>query len=596
MKKLPLKFSAKQTTLLRNVKIKNRLLCIFLFISLVPVTFIGFYAYTVYTKSINNKLQYSNEQALYLLNKNFITELNTFRMYIDTISVSNECQEILSAPSDANFILKEQDVQAINDLRTRIPFPSIHLKNLRILDRNRNIIYDLGYDDIDSDYFSRIVEEIDTSSPHDSLQYIHTYRSSDKIIIGRKIYSSSQLNEHIGYILIYLDETFFSNKLFSNVAFGEESNIMLVRNDGYIISSQDRSLLGKLLDNALFKQIRSNQSSLAKTVYTEYKNEQVVLISAYNEAFDNYLITYFPYHYITDETTKINQKLILLAFVLITLCICLTLIVYTSIMQPIRQMVEKCNNISYDRLNTAINDPSPDELGFLSRTIDQMLYRIHISNMKQAQNEEQKRSLELSILQYQINTHFLFNTLNSLRVVAQMNSVPILEQGISSLSFLLQQTLVKKQEIIPLSQEIENLNHYFTVQSIRYAGMFDVKYHLENDTLACEIPRFALQPLAENAIIHGTANAAIPIIISVESHFSDNKTLEIILRDNGCGFDQDEVKQTDKKCGSGIGVDNVNQRIKLHYGASYGLKLESHPGEGTVCYLTLPRILYKEEN
>lgn len=595
MKKLPLKFSAKQTTLLRNVKIKNRLLCIFLFISLVPVTFIGFYAYTVYTKSINNKLQYSNEQALYLLNKNFITELNTFRMYIDTISVSNECQEILSAPSDANFILKEQDVQAINDLRTRIPFPSIHLKNLRILDRNRNIIYDFGYDDIDSDYFSRIVEEIDTSSPHDSLQYIHTYRSSDKIIIGRKIYSSSQLNEHIGYILIYLDETFFSNKLFSNVAFGEESNIMLVRNDGYIISSQDRSLLGKLLDNALLKQIRSNQSSLAKTVYTEYKNEQVVLISAYNEAFDNYLITYFPYHYITDETTKINQKLILLAFVLITLCICLTLIVYTSIMQPIHQMVEKCNNISYDRLNTAINDPSPDELGFLSRTIDQMLYRIHISNMKQAQNEEQKRSLELSILQYQINTHFLFNTLNSLRVVAQMNSVPILEQGISSLSFLLQQTLVKKQEIIPLSQEIENLNHYFTIQGIRYAGMFDVKYKLENSSLSYEIPRFALQPLAENAIIHGTANANMPITIFIESHFSDNNSLKIVIRDNGCGFNSNETKQTSKKCGSGIGIENVDQRIKLHYGISYGLSVESHMGEGTICTLTLPRILYEEE-
>ena len=595
MKKLPLKFSAKQTTLLRNVKIKNRLLCIFLFISLVPVTFIGFYAYTVYTKSINNKLQYSNEQALYLLNKNFITELNTFRMYIDTISVSNECQEILSAPSDANFILKEQDVQAINDLRTRIPFPSIHLKNLRILDRNRNIIYDFGYDDIDSDYFSRIVEEIDTSSPHDSLQYIHTYRSSDKIIIGRKIYSSSQLNEHIGYILIYLDETFFSNKLFSNVAFGEESNIMLVRNDGYIISSQDRSLLGKLLDNALLKQIRSNQSSLAKTVYTEYKNEQVVLISAYNEAFDNYLITYFPYHYITDETTKINQKLVLLAFVLITLCICLTLIVYTSIMQPIHQMVEKCNNISYDRLNTAINDPSPDELGFLSRTIDQMLYRIHISNMKQAQNEEQKRSLELSILQYQINTHFLFNTLNSLRVVAQMNSVPILEQGISSLSFLLQQTLVKKQEIIPLSQEIENLNHYFTIQGIRYAGMFEVKYKLENSSLSYEIPRFALQPLAENAIIHGTANANMPITIFIESHFSDNNSLKIVIRDNGCGFNSNETKQTSKKCGSGIGVENVDQRIKLHYGTSYGLSVESHMGEGTICTLTLPRILYEEE-
>ena len=581
MKLTKTRHCVKQTNLLRTIKIRNRLLCIFLFISLVPVTFIGFYAYTVYTQSINDKLERSNEQALYLLNQNFITELNIFRMYIDTISVSDECQQILSKSCDTNFTLNEQDVQALNDFRSRVPFPSIHLKNLRILDRNRNIVYDLGYDDIDAERFSQIVEEIDETSPHDSLQYIHTYRSSDKIIIGRKIYSSTRLSEHIGYILIYLDETFFSNTLFTNVSFGDESNIMLVRGDGYIISSQERSVLGALL---------------AETFYTEYEGEKLVIISVYNSEFNNYLMATFPYRYITDETSRINQRLLLLAAILIALCLCLTLIVYTSIMQPIHQIVTKCNDISYEDLNTAINDTSPDELGFLARTIDQMLQRIHMFHIEQAQNEEQKRHLELRVLQYQINTHFLFNTLNSLRIVAQMNDVPILEQGISSLTFLLQQTLVKKQERIPLSLEIENLNHYFTVQSIRYAGMFDVKYHLENDTLACEIPRFALQPLAENAIIHGTANAAIPIIISVESHFSDNKTLEIILRDNGCGFDQDEVKQTDKKCGSGIGVDNVNQRIKLHYGASYGLKLESHPGEGTVCYLTLPHILYKEEN
>ena len=589
MKLTKTRHCVKQTNLLRTIKIRNRLLCIFLFISLVPVTFIGFYAYTVYTQSINDKLERSNEQALYLLNQNFITELNIFRMYIDTISVSDECQQILSKSCDTNFTLNEQDVQALNDFRSRVPFPSIHLKNLRILDRNRNIVYDLGYDDIDAERFSQIVEEIDETSPHDSLQYIHTYRSSDKIIIGRKIYSSTRLSEHIGYILIYLDETFFSNTLFTNVSFGDESNIMLVRGDGYIISSQERSVLGALLDDTLLQQVKLNKNSLAETFYTEYEGEKLVIISAYNSEFNNYLMATFPYRYITDETSRINQRLLLLAAILIALCLCLTLIVYTSIMQPIHQ-------ISYEDLSTAINDTSPDELGFLARTIDQMLQRIHMFHIEQAQNEEQKRHLELRVLQYQINTHFLFNTLNSLRIVAQMNDVPILEQGISSLTFLLQQTLVKKQERIPLSLEIENLNHYFTVQSIRYAGMFDVKYHLENDTLACEIPRFALQPLAENAIIHGTANAAIPIIISVESHFSDNKTLEIILRDNGCGFDQNEVKQTDKKCGSGIGVDNVNQRIKLHYGASYGLKLESHPGEGTVCYLTLPRILYKEEN
>ena len=144
------------------------------------------------------------------------------------------------------------------------------------------LVYDLGYDDIDAERFSQIVEEIDETSPHDSLQYIHTYRSSDKIIIGRKIYSSTRLSEHIGYILIYLDETFFSNTLFTNVSFGDESNIMLVRGDGYIISSQERSVLGALLDDALLQQVKLNKNSLAETFYTEYEGEKLVIISVYN--------------------------------------------------------------------------------------------------------------------------------------------------------------------------------------------------------------------------------------------------------------------------------------------------------------------------
>lgn len=586
----------KQTILLRNIKIKNRLLCIFLFISLVPVTFIGFYAYSIYTQSINDKLERSNSQAHYLLNQHFNTELNVFRTYIDTISVSRECQEILAKTSNTDFTLNNQDVLAINELRIRVPFPSIYLKSIRILDRNRNTIYDFGYDDIDPETFTEIVENVDTSSPHDFLHYIHTYRGRDKIIIGRKIYNSSNINEHIGYILIYLDETFFSKKLFSNLSFGEDSNIMVVRNDGYIISSQKRDLLGAIWDNELLKKVNENKTITSNTIYTDYNGEKIVIISAYNKALDNYLVATFPYNYITNETSKINQSLILIAIVLIGVCLFLTLIVYTSIVQPINHIITKCNDISYDDLNTKINDSSPDELGFLSRTIDQMLYSIHISNIKQKQHEEQKRNLELRVLQYQINTHFLFNTLNSLKVVAQMNNVPILEQGISSLTFLLQQTLVNKQEIIPLSLEIENLKHYFTIQSIRYAGMFDVKYLTEHNTLSCEIPRFSLQPLAENAIIHGTATDNIPITICVESHFSDEETLEIIIRDNGCGFDSRTTKPSETKCGSGIGVGNVDQRLKLHYGSTFGLRIESHPGEGTNCFLTLPQILYKEEN
>lgn len=559
-----------------------------------PVSCIGIYAYYVYTQSINEKLGRSNNQAMYLLNQNFITELNVFRKYIDTISISADCQQILSTSDEENFVLNEQDVQTIANLRTKIPFPSIYLKNLRILDRHRNIVYDLGYDDIDAERFSELVENIDEASPHDSLQYIYTYRRSDKIVLGRKIYSIHNYSEHIGYILLYLDENFFSNILFTNVSFGNDSNIMLVRSDGFIISSQKHTLLGSQLESDLLAEIRKNQDTFSQTFYYTINGIKQVVISNYNPDLDNYLVATFPYSYISAETNQINMMLIMIAVLLILLCLYITFLVYASIMQPINHIISTCSITSDEDLNSIIGDTSPDELGFLGCSIDRMIHEIQLFSARWIQDQEQKRNMELEVLQHQINAHFLFNTLHSLRVVAQMNDVPILAQGISSLTFLLQHTLVKKQELIPISLEVENLDHYFTVQSIRYAGMFDVKYNLDEETLVYEIPRFALQPLAENAIIHGTSEEDEPITITVESHFANNNTIEIILRDNGCGFDSNHVTNKSKNCFSGIGINNVDQRIKLHYGSEYGLRLESQPGKGTFCYMTIPCKLYKE--
>lgn len=594
MKPLRISSNSKLINFLRNFKIRNRLLCIFLFVSLVPVSCIGIYAYYVYTQSINEKLGRSNNQAMYLLNQNFIPELNVFRKYIDTISINADCQQILSTSDDENFVLNEQDVQTITNLRTKIPFPSIYLKNLRILDRHRNIVYDLGYDDIDAERFNELVENIDEASPRDSLQYIYTYRRSDKIVLGRKIYSIHNYSEHIGYILLYLDENFFSNILFTNVSFGNDSNIMLVRSDGFIISSQKHTLLGSQLESDLLAEIRKNQDTFSQTFYYTINGIKQVVISNYNPDLDNYLVATFPYSYISAETNQINMMLIMIAVILIVLCLYITFLVYASIMQPINHIISTCSITSDEDLNSIIGDTSPDELGFLGCSIDRMIHEIQLFSARWIQDQEQKRNMELEVLQHQINAHFLFNTLHSLRVVAQMNDVPILAQGISSLTFLLQHTLVKKQELIPISLEVENLDHYFTVQSIRYAGMFDVKYNLDEETLVYEIPRFALQPLAENAIIHGTSEEDEPITITVESHFANNNTIEIILRDNGCGFDSNHVTNKSKNCFSGIGINNVDQRIKLHYGSEYGLRLESQPGKGTFCYMTIPCKLYKE--
>lgn len=178
-------------------------------------------------------------------------------------------------------------------------------------------------------------------------------------------------------------------------------------------------------------------------------------------------------------------------------------------MQPINHMVAMCNITSDADLDKSIDDQSKDELGFLARTIDNMIAEMKQLGIQYAADQRQKRKLELEMLQYQINPHFLFNTLGSLRFVAQLNDVPVLEEGISSRPLLLRPSLVKKQELIPISAEIENLRNYFTLQKIRYAGMFEMEYRLEPPDARLRDP--ALHAPAAGGERHHPRNGGRPV-------------------------------------------------------------------------------------
>lgn len=577
---------------LRRVKIRYRLLCVFLLLSLLPVTFMGAFAYRTYSRSIHEKLRQSTEQAVELLNQDFITEIDKFRSYIDTISIARDLQDMLSVPPGANFVATREMVMKIDELKLQVPFQSTYLKNMRVLDRDKNIIYDLGYDDITPDRFATVMDRIDEASPKDSLQYVRTYRSMDKIILGRKIHKCDGSGEVIGYILIYIDEKLISDILFANVSFGDGSNILLMDADGNIISSQDKALLGSAqADDAVFAQILNGGGTCSFNA--ELGGIQQMVISNYNSALELYMIATIPYKYITSETSQINASIGIVASCLMLLSLVATMIVYSSIMRPINRMTAMCSITTDADLDKEIGDLSADELGFLSRSIDNMFREMKELGVRWNNDQMMKRQLELEMLQYQVNPHFLFNTLSGLKFLAQMNDVPVLEESIASLSSLLRHTLVKKQELIPLRLEVENLDHYFTLQKIRYAGMFEVCRQLDPDTLAYEIPRFVLQPLAENSIIHGTLPDRC-ITIIVESRFVGDGEIEIVLRDDGSGFDTSDAV-VEKEHFSGIGLSNVDQRIKLHYGTHYGLVVTSSPGSGTACRILIPKRLCKEE-
>ena len=209
---------------------------------------------------------------------------------------------------------------------------------------------------------------------------------------------------------------------------------------------------------------------------------------------------------------------------------------------------------------------------------------------QQKEQEKKKRELELQMLQYQLNPHFLFNTLNSLRFVAAMHNDQIVSDGIQALSSLLQNTLTNKNEYITVQEELENLENYFAILRIRYAGSFEYSFHVEDEELlSCLVPKLILQPLAENSVMHGSSDDGSVMKIHITCWEEDGHMI-LELQDNGKGFEMTQTDLNPHKDRKKIGVANVNDRIHLNFGRKYGLKINSHPGEGTTCTLTLPEL------
>ena len=296
-----------------------------------------------------------------------------------------------------------------------------------------------------------------------------------------------------------------------------------------------------------------------------------------------YLYTYSLY-----GNTDLTGQILVIALLMIGTALTMTLYTYISISYPIRHMIRTCQAISEGNLEIRSQDHANDELSYLSDNIDGMVTEIQLLLEQRQQSEEKKRKMELKMLQYQINPHFLFNTLNTLRLVAQMNQDKVVAEGIRSLSELLKNTLINDREFITIQEEIANLKHYFSIQAIRYAGSFHVNYHVPEEFSSYLLPKLILQPLAENSVLHGSYNDGRIMEIYISCKWK-GKDILLEVKDEGKGFDMNQGAAAPKGLG-GIGSRNVNDRIHLYFSDAYGLSVASSPGKGTCCRVTIPAI------
>ena len=247
-------------------------------------------------------------------------------------------------------------------------------------------------------------------------------------------------------------------------------------------------------------------------------------------------------------------------------------------------------------------DPSiqwENEFGDIGRGINRMSADLSALIGKRIQDEKERRDLEYRILQSQINPHFLYNTLNSIKWMASIQGASGISEMTTALARLLKSISKGAHTRITLREELALVKDYFLIQQYRYGGSITLSCVTDESLYQCLIHRFTLQPLVENALFHGIEPKGcvgkIEITARSETDPSGRGLLLVQVRDNGVGMDKDTIKKVlagNEKPSADffrqVGISNVNQRIRYDCGPEYGISIKSVPGEYTCMTITLP--------
>ena len=293
---------------------------------------------------------------------------------------------------------------------------------------------------------------------------------------------------------------------------------------------------------------------------------------------DSDLVTGWPY------VQLMNALIGLVLFLIVGL---VTNFITKGITRPLRQLQAVMQSVDTGEFRKAGNLDATDEIQELAREYDLMVGRIGELIEENVREQELKQKSDLKALQAQINPHFLYNTLDSIIWMGEMDKSEEVVKMTSALSRLFRISISKGRELIPLRDELEHVRSYLTIQEMRYKNKFRYLIDIPESLMDCTVLKITLQPLVENAIYHGIRNVDYEGLIEIGGRM-DNGDMYLTVRDNGEGMDVDKLAALLETNQHGTGIRNVNERIRLYFGSEYGLSYESTERKGTLITIRIP--------
>lgn len=277
----------------------------------------------------------------------------------------------------------------------------------------------------------------------------------------------------------------------------------------------------------------------------------------------------------------------------IALCAMVSMMLSRQLFEPVRELNAAMGAVEEGKLETRLAVRSTDELGQLAGRFNRMTERLGAHLEESVRRRQELSDAQIRMMQAQLNPHFLYNTLDTVKWMGKINKVPEVATVAADLADILRSS-ISGDEFVTLGEELTTLDRYVEIQSIRFPGKFRLEKDIDEAALDVQVPKLMLQPIVENAILHGFADTGGSIVVT--ARLGDTE-LELTVTDDGCGMSEESLRRFREggRAGEHLGLRNVDAILRLHYGDAYGLRFPPVSGRGTCVAISLPAVR-KEEN
>jgi two-component system sensor histidine kinase YesM len=407
------------------------------------------------------------------------------------------------------------------------------------------------------------------------------------VSIGRAVVDPFT-NEELGFILFNIQVEKLKT-LWSDIQFTSNTRFYLVDKNSNVIYSKNGSEIGKPASDLLGQPLQAVSISDGEQLY---QDKEHYFITAASSLSGWSTVTVIPKNELFGFVNTIVRTITISLCVLLVLAIAVSIYIATGVTRPLLHLERKMKLVAQGDLNVSIGIQK-GEIGKISVTIDKMLQQIRRLIQTIYEEEKEKRKLEILALQAQIQPHFMYNTLNSIKWMAKMQGATGIEEALTAFSSVIQFTAKTQGDFVSVREEIAFIRNYTQILDIRYLGKFNVIIDVAPDIWEYQILKFMLQPLVENAIFHGFDE--IPYKGKLEIRIYEEAG-DIVLKviDNGRGMSLSELERLEQNEDgehlNSIGILNIRKRIELYFGKSYGLTIHSTERAGTTATLVVPVI------